>query len=41
MLGTPDKAQWKNAAGTEEQESALTEKFKVAFEAFDFTLIDS
>ena len=38
VLGRPERANWKNCLQTEEQETALAEAFRTAFEPYDFTL---
>jgi hypothetical protein len=38
VLGRPERANWKNCLQSEEQETALAEAFRTAFEPFDFTL---
>jgi hypothetical protein len=34
LVDRPEKAQWKKALGTEEEETVLTDKFKEIFEQY-------
>jgi hypothetical protein len=38
LLNMPDRTDWRDCNITKEEEIELTEKFRSAFEPFDFTL---
>jgi hypothetical protein len=38
ILGDPDKSNWKNCVVPEDEEESLANKFRDAFEPYDFNL---